>query len=107
MLEFKSACIKEQEIPITAALRLRPRRQRCSDLPSFFLPDVSLVQWPARLEVGGSNDPPRGAGLDMKKISVGLTCDCSLRSLLLRFGFPSWQVQVAMILSERVPTKGY
>jgi len=42
--------------PITAAVRLRTRRQRCPDLGSlFFSPDVSLVQW--RGWRGGSNEP--------------------------------------------------
>lgn len=71
MLEFKSACIQEQEIPITAALRLRPRRQRCSDLPSFLLRECVAGPVAARLEVGGSNDPPRGAGLDIQENARG------------------------------------
>jgi hypothetical protein len=44
--------------PITAAVRLRTRRQRCPDLGSlFFPPDVSLVQWRGwRLEEATTND---------------------------------------------------
>ena len=95
--------------PITAAVRLRTRRQRCPDLGSlFFSPDVSLVQW--RGWRGGSNDQRRGAGLEIRgdaRGSMCLTCDYSFPCLIWAgdSGMVSLRGRVKMaskILSKRL-----